>query len=163
MAPRSAGWTRPFRRDRRGGSAAEFALIASVISVMFFGIVDVGKAAFQYITLHQSLGSAGEFIINHANRYGDLSTVISASLPSNWTDVTVGTPRFFCQSSGYSCANPPPSSGTTVSTSPFSAATCSSTTTPGQGVYMTVSRPNTTILLQGMGSSISVCYVGRFQ
>ena len=151
---RREGW--PWR-DRRGGSAAEFAMIASVLSVMIFGIIDVGKAAFQYITLHQSLGSAGEFIINHANRYADLSTVISASLPSNWTDVTIGTPRFFCQSSNYTCANPPPNN---AATAPIGAANCSSA---GQGIYLTASRPNTTILLQGMGNTISVCYVGRFQ
>jgi Flp pilus assembly protein TadG len=165
----------PLRRllqQRRGISAVEFALIAPVLIVIMFAMVEVGGAAFQYIELVQALSAGSEYAMNHAGdktAQSDIKAAVTAALPTGWTDATVADPLYFCMSSAYSCSNPPGSSAT----APNPTDQCTSS---GQAIYLKVSRPNSLTILSSIlsrlglsslvssiGATLSACEIARFQ
>ena len=98
---------RPGRRGQRSQALAEFALVAPILLLMIFGIVDLGRAIFYYIT------------IQHAAREGArVAALASASLPTdaNVLDQAGG------QLQGVSLAAPCPNGPLTTSTPPAGAA-----------------------------------------
>jgi len=156
------GWLRRLLRHRRGISAVEFALIAPVLGVILFAMIDVGGAAFQYIELVQSLSAGSAYAMNHSSDTSGIQGAVSAALPSGWTNVTVGAPRYFCLSSANSCSSPPASSAS----SPIATATCcpsGSCASSGQAIYLTASRPNSSIILSSIGTTLNACEIARFQ
>jgi len=162
MLRRISGWLRPSLRHRRGISAVEFALIAPTLAVIIFAMVDVGGAAFQYIELVQALSAGSEYAMNHSSDTGGIEAAVNAALPSGWSDVTVSAPRYFCVSSANSCSSPPAG----VATSPIAASTCCPSGTcasSGQAIYLTASRPNSSIILSSLGTTLHACQIARFQ
>jgi Flp pilus assembly protein TadG len=153
---------RPLLRHRRGISALEFALIAPTLALIIFAMVDVGGAAFQYIELVQGLSAGSEYAMNHSSDTSGIKAAVTAALPSGWSNVTVGAPRYFCLSSANSCSSPPASGAT----SPITASTCcpsGSCASPGQAIYLTASRPNSSIILSSIGTTLHACEIARFQ
>ena len=162
MPHRIPAWLRRLLRHRRGISAMEFAVIAPAFAVILFAMVDVGGAAFQYIELVQSLSAGSGYAMNHSSDTSGIKAAVTAALPSGWTDVTVGAPRYFCTSSAKSCSSPPASSAT----SPIAASTCcpsGNCASSGQAIYLTASRPNSSIILSSIGTTLHVCEIARFQ
>jgi Flp pilus assembly protein TadG len=140
----------------------EFALIAPALGVIVFAMVDVGGAAFQYIELIQGLSAGSAYAMNHSSDSGGIQAAVTAALPSGWSDVTVGAPRYFCMSSAKSCSSPPASSAT----SPIAASTCcpgGNCASSGQAIYLTASRPNSSIILSSIGTTLNACEIARFQ
>lgn len=92
------------RRDRRGSSAVEFALLAPMVFAMLGGVLDIGRllwlqtdlhqavrAGMQHIIANTSLGSAAE--VNRVEAVIAASTGLSSG--SGWTLITecgCGTP-----------------------------------------------------------------------
>ena len=149
-------------RHRGGISAVEFALIAPALGVIIFAMVDVGGAAFQYIELVQALSAGSSYAMNHSSDTSGIQAAVTAALPSGWSNVTVGAPRYFCVSSANSCSSPPAGGAT----SPIAASTCcpsGTCTSSGQAIYLTASRPNSSIILSSLGTTLHACEIARFQ
>jgi len=162
MLHQMPGRLRRLLRHRRGISAVEFALIAPVLGVILFAMIDVGGAAFQYIELVQALSAGSAYAINHSSDTSGIQGAVSAALPSGWTNVTVGAPLYFCMSSANSCSSPPAGGAT----SPIAASTCcpsGTCTSSGQAIYLTASRPNSSIILSSIGTTLHACEIARFQ
>jgi Flp pilus assembly protein TadG len=67
MRERLSQFRRAFRRDRRGGAAAEFALILPTIGAMLLGALDMGNAWSTRLRLEQAAQAGIEMV---ANRQG---------------------------------------------------------------------------------------------
>jgi Flp pilus assembly protein TadG len=59
------------KRDVRGTSAIEFALLAPVFLLMLFGLIDFGRACWMISSLDFALGSAGRYAMLHTGATGD--------------------------------------------------------------------------------------------
>ena len=163
MLHRMPGWLRRLLRQRRGISAVEFALIAPVLGVILFAMIDVGGAAFQYIELVQALSAGSAYAINHSSDTSGIQGAVSAALPSGWTNVTVGAPLYFCMSSANSCSSPPANSSPLPASTCCPSGNCASSASSGQAIYLTASRPNSSIILSSIGTTLNACEIARFQ
>src|SRR5206468_8997119 len=64
------GWD--YLRSQRSQSMAEFALIAPILLVLLFGMVDFGRAVYYYVTIEQAASEGGRVAVRN-----------SAQLPSD--------------------------------------------------------------------------------
>jgi Flp pilus assembly protein TadG len=163
MLHQMPGWLRRLLRHRRGISAVEFAFIAPVLAVILFAMVDVGGAAFQYIELVQALSAGSAYAMNHSSDTSGIKAAVTAALPSGWTNVTVGAPLYFCMNSANSCSSPPASSSPIPASTCCPNGNCASSASSGQAIYLTASRPNSSIILSSIGTKLNVCEIARFQ
>lgn len=89
-----------FRTDRRGVAALEFSLIFLVMLALLLPTVDLGAAAFSYISAYQAVRNCGAYAQYHV--HADVTNPISCSLPSGYNvsgKVKGGdTAPFFCTS-----------------------------------------------------------------
>ena len=156
----------PLRRSlrHRGGiSAVEFTLIAPALGMIIFAMVDVGSAAFQYIEPVQALSAGSSYAMNHSSDTSGIQAAVTAALPSGWSNVTVGAPRYFCVSSTNSCSSPPASSSPLPASTCCPSGNCASSASSGQAIYLTASRPNSSIILSSIGTTLHVCEIAPFQ
>ena len=78
--PRPRGRPRPFRRDERGTALVEFALIAPLLFLLLFGIVDFGRALDYYNQITQLAGQGARAAA--VNRNPDGTPLSNANLYS---------------------------------------------------------------------------------
>jgi Flp pilus assembly protein TadG len=87
---------RPLLRDQRGMSALEFALAALVLVPMIMAAADLGYMAEQQIQLQQALRAGGQYAMSFPTDITGIKNAVVNALPSNWTNITVGTPSDSC-------------------------------------------------------------------
>jgi Flp pilus assembly protein TadG len=108
-------WTLLLCHDRRGVSAIEFAVIASVIVTLMFGAFDLGNAAQQQIALQEAVRTGGQYAIHFPTNPTDIQKAVTNALPSGWTLSNAnGVPVVTCSclengtTTTYTdCSNPP--------------------------------------------------------
>jgi Flp pilus assembly protein TadG len=83
-------------RDQRGMSALEFALAALVLVPMIMAAADLGYMAEQQIQLQQALRAGGQYAMSFPTDITGIKNAVVNALPSNWTNITVGTPSDSC-------------------------------------------------------------------
>ena len=77
LHPRPRGRSGAFRRDERGTALVEFALIAPLLFLLLFGIVDFGRALNYYNQVTQLAGQGARAAV--VNRNPDGSAITSGS------------------------------------------------------------------------------------
>lgn len=75
--PRPRGWRRAFRRNERGTALVEFALIAPLLFLLLFGIIDFGRALDYYNQVTQLAGQGARAAA--VNRNPDGTAITSTS------------------------------------------------------------------------------------
>jgi Flp pilus assembly protein TadG len=79
--PRPHGRLRAFRRDQRGTALVEFALIAPLLFLLLFGIIDFGRALDYYNQVTQLAGQGARAAV--VNRNPDGTAITSGSSLQN--------------------------------------------------------------------------------
>jgi len=79
--PRPRGRFRAFRRDQRGTALVEFALIAPLLFLLLFGIIDFGRALNYYNQVTQLAGQGARAAV--VNRNPDGTAITSGSSLQN--------------------------------------------------------------------------------
>jgi Flp pilus assembly protein TadG len=64
---RAAKLLRRFRKDRKGVAAVEFALIAPLLVMVVFGVLEVGRALYVHATLQHSVEVVGRYAMVHTD------------------------------------------------------------------------------------------------
>lgn len=72
------------RRDRRGVSAVEFAIVASIMVVILLGAYDFGNAAQQQIQLQEAVRSGGAYAISRPTDVTGIQSAVAGALPAGW-------------------------------------------------------------------------------
>lgn len=120
--------TQPRRMGSRAVAGVEFALVAGMMVVLLLVTADFGLAIWERMRLQGALAAGGAYARSFPTLNGNCSVpggdvtnnpdsgitcVIAASLPANWTDVTIAPPRISCDCgsgdsamSGAACSNP---------------------------------------------------------
>ena len=89
-------------RDRRGGPAMEFAVIAPILLACMIAVFDLGSALQQRIRLAEAVRAGGLYAVSYPTTGGSnaLNTTAIANAVTNavpdWTDLTVATPTETC-------------------------------------------------------------------
>ena len=78
-------------------SALELPLVALVLVPAVMAVVELGNMAQQQIELQQALRAGGQYALKHGfNNADSIQTAVQQALPSNWTNITVGTQTVSC-------------------------------------------------------------------
>jgi Flp pilus assembly pilin Flp len=98
--------------DRRGVSAVEFAIIASVMVTLMLGAFDFGNAAQEQIALQAAVRAGGEYALHFPTNPAAVQTVVTSALPTGWQlSNPGGQPIVTCSCGGVSgtfdCSAPP--------------------------------------------------------
>jgi Flp pilus assembly protein TadG len=142
---------RSLLRDRRGMSALEFTIIGGLLMVALIAVVDLGNAAQQQILLQQALRAGGQYAMSFPTDTNGIQSTVTAALPTNWGNITIGTPSASCQ-----CWQ----SGSTPSTCATSGAACAASKTVERFMTLTASSVYTGTFIH---TTISSSYVARYQ
>jgi Flp pilus assembly protein TadG len=133
---------RSVRGDRHGMSVLELAIIGPILVVAVVAVVELGNAAQQQILLQQALRAGGQYAMSFPTDTNGIQSAVTNALPSNWNNVTVGTPTASCTcwssslTSNCVASGPPCTSSQTVER--FMALTASSVYT-GTFIHTTIS------------------------
>jgi Flp pilus assembly protein TadG len=73
------------RRDRRGVSAIEFAIIASIMVTLLLGAYDLGNAAMRQIQLQQAVRLGGVYAMLRPTDVPGIRAAVASVLPAGWT------------------------------------------------------------------------------
>lgn len=73
------------RRSERSQSMVEFALVAPILFLMLFGVLDLGRALYYYITIQQAASEGGRVAVRASLGYQDFH----GNVPGAPTDVDV--------------------------------------------------------------------------
>lgn len=105
-----------FFYDRRGVSAIEFAIIASIMVSLMFGAYDLGNAAQQQIALQEAVRTGGQYAIHFPTNPSDVQSAVKSALPTGWKlSTSDGNPVVTCScgtAGTYSDCSAPPSNCT---------------------------------------------------
>lgn len=91
------------RSDRRGASAVEFALIAPLIATALLGVVDLGRAEYEKMSLDHALRAAAQKAMSDPGTAA-VEQVLREAAAANFTDangvlssdLTIAPPARFC-------------------------------------------------------------------
>jgi hypothetical protein len=120
------------RRDQRGVSALEFAIMAPITLTLMLGAYDFGNAAQQQIDLQEAVRSGGAYALNHPTDVSGIQSIVQNSLPTGWTLTnTGGVAAVAC-----SCLNP--TDGSVTSLSECNAINFATCTTPITGIVVSI-------------------------
>jgi Flp pilus assembly protein TadG len=75
---------RRFCRNRRGVSAIEFAIIASILVTLMFGAYDLGNAAQQQIALQEAVRTGGQYALHFPTNPAAVQSAVTSALPAGW-------------------------------------------------------------------------------
>ncbi|MDR3531989.1 MAG: pilus assembly protein [Rhodopila sp.] len=78
-------WIRQFLIDRRGVSAVEFAIMASVMVMLMLGAYDLGNAAQEQIALQAAVQAGGSYALRYPTNPSSVQNAVTAALPAGWT------------------------------------------------------------------------------
>jgi Flp pilus assembly protein TadG len=148
------------RRDRRGVSALEFAIVAPVMVTLMLGAYDLGNAAQRQIDLQEAVRSGGAYALNHPTDVSGIRTIVTNSLPAGWTLTNPGgVAAVAC-----SCLNP--TAGTTTGLGGCTTANFDTCTAPNDGMVVSITATMAyTTLTPFLATAIpnnSATYVTRF-
>jgi Flp pilus assembly protein TadG len=88
LRPRPRGWLRRLRRNERGTALVEFALIAPLLFLLLFGIIDFGRALDYYNQVTQLAGQGARAAAVNRNPDGTpitSGTSLQSQLVSTYT------------------------------------------------------------------------------
>ncbi|HEX3919061.1 MAG TPA: TadE/TadG family type IV pilus assembly protein [Caulobacteraceae bacterium] len=104
MADKAAVFVRKLRRDHSGASAVEFALIAPLLFVMLFGIIQFGLALNNYVELTDAVRNGGRnFAISRAAASTNPYTTTSSSISSSAANLTAANIHLTVTVNGTAC------------------------------------------------------------
>ncbi len=115
---------------RRGIAAAEFALIAPVVILVFLSAYDVGRAMWRTLQLETAARVGAQYAFANPTDSAGIAARVQASLPG-WGNLTIASPTMACRCDNGVAAN------CTTGTCPFGAATVA----PLAYVSVTVTQP----------------------
>jgi hypothetical protein len=105
------GWRRSAQRSQ---AVVEFAIIAPVLILMLFGIVDFGRVIYYYVTLNQAVNEGVRTAIRSSAQLPTNSDV-ETSVRQHAVDVVLANP---CPNGPITAATPPPNQGWIYITEP---------------------------------------------
>jgi Flp pilus assembly protein TadG len=84
-------WLTGLRRDRRGGAAVEFAILAPVLFALLFGIVEMGRMFYVRQALEYATEQAARYyMLNPTTDSGSVTTYLQGQMAGGMgTDVSV--------------------------------------------------------------------------
>jgi Flp pilus assembly protein TadG len=135
--------------DRRGTAAVEFAIIASVLTVILFGIYDLSSAALRRMQLAAAVRAGGEYALHFPSDTTGIQNAVTNAVSGNWGSSVTTTISCSCTtSSNWQCNGTVPP-------------TCASP------YYISVSAsvPVNTLTYRFLGSNanVSASYVAQFK
>ena len=116
--------------SRRGIAAAEVALIAPVVILVFLSVYDVGRAVWRTMQLETAARIGAQYAFANPTDTAGITSRVQASLVG-WTGLTIASPTMTCQCDNGTAAN------CTTGTCPFGAGTVS----PIGYITVTVTQP----------------------
>jgi Flp pilus assembly protein TadG len=138
--------------ETKGIAALELTIVAAVLATAAIAVVDLGNAAQQQIRLQQALWAGSQYAISFpgdSSLTTDAKNAVTAALPTNWPQITVGTPTLSCTCISSSLTPPACTSGS-----------CTSGGTPESFITLTASSRYTGTFLN---TTISAQYVARYK
>jgi len=149
------------RRDRRGVSAIEFAIIASVMVTLLLGAYDLGNAAMRQIQLQQAVRLGGVYAMNRPTDITGIRTAVASVLPAGWTLTNPGGVA------AVACSCLDPGAGGTTALAGCTAADFDTCTAPNTAtmISLTATMAYTTLtpLFAAAIPSNTATYVTRFR
>lgn len=99
---------RRLRRDRRGVSALEFAVIAPVMVTVMLAAFDFGNAAQQQIALQEAVRSGAAYAQYFPTDKVGIRGAVTGAMPDGWSLSDVPVVSCTCNGgAAFSCDNPP--------------------------------------------------------
>src|SRR5438105_9184732 len=102
------------RRRQRSQSMVEFALVAPLLLLMLFGMVDFGRVIYAYITLNQAVNEGARVAIRDSPLL-PTNTDVETAVRNHAVDVTLANP---CPNGPITTAAPPANQGWIYITEP---------------------------------------------
>jgi len=103
------------RRGQRSQSMVEFALIAPLLLLLLFGVIDLGRVIYTYITLNQAVNEGARTAIR-ASALLPTNSDVESAVRVHAVDVTLANP---CPNGPITLAAPPASQGWIYITEPI--------------------------------------------
>ena len=98
---------RTFRRDARGASAVEFALIAPLLAGALLGVAEYGRMAYQRTDMHGALRNGGQYVLNGGRDLDVAEEIVERSWNSMPEDGVVEVTRYcLCEETEHACSAP---------------------------------------------------------
>jgi Flp pilus assembly protein TadG len=121
-----------FRRDRRGVTAVEFAIIAPILIGMFVSVIDLGLGLYTQVQLANAAQAGAAYAMQKGYNASAMATVAQSS--TRLTNLTVATSQF--------CGCPSATGVTTTSCT----ASCGDGLTAGTFAQVTATKDYSTLL-----------------
>jgi hypothetical protein len=102
------------RRSQRSQSMVEFALIAPVLILLLFGVIDFGRLIYVYATLNQAVNEGARTAIRDSGLLPS-NLDVQTAVRLHAVDVSLANP---CANGPITAATPPPNSGWIYITEP---------------------------------------------
>jgi Flp pilus assembly protein TadG len=142
--------TRRAWRDRKGVSALEFSLVASMMITLMLGAFDFGNAAQQNIQLQEAVRAGGAYALQFPTNVTGIQSAVRGAMPRGWT--LSSAPSVVCECQGSS-------GGITTTT----CATPSCAAGSAKLVKITATMPYSALLFTGALTNNTANYVVRYQ
>ena len=113
---------RSSRAAQRSQAIVEFAIIAPVLVLLLFGVVDFGRAIYVYATLNQAVNEGARTAVR-ASALLPTNTDVETAVRQHAVDVSLANP---CPNGPITTATPPPNQGWIFITEPDAGATIES-------------------------------------
>jgi Flp pilus assembly protein TadG len=148
------------RRDQRGVSAIEFAVIGSIVVALALGAYDLGNAAQQQVQLQEAVRSGGAYASDWPTDVTGIQNAVASALPNGWTLTNPGGVA------AVACSCLDPSTGNVATLGGCTTANFDTCAT-GSGLMVSVSATmayqSVDPLFAGAIPQLSASYVTRFQ
>jgi hypothetical protein len=120
------------RCDRRGVSAIEFAIIASIMVTLLLGAYDLGNAAMRQIQLQQAVRLGGAYAMDRPTDVTGIRTAVASVLPTGWVLTNPGGVA------AVTCSCLDPSAGGTAALAGCTAADFDTCTAPNTATIISI-------------------------
>ena len=110
---------RPSRSTQRSQSLVEFAIVAPLLLLLLFGVVDFGRVVYIYVTLNQAVNEGARVAVRDSPLLPG-NTEVEQSVRTHAVDVVLANP---CPNGPLTNAAPPPNTGWVYITEPAPPAT----------------------------------------
>jgi Flp pilus assembly protein TadG len=148
-------------RDRRGVSALEFAIIASIMVTLMFGAYDLGNAAMHQIQLQQAVRLGGAYAMNRPTDVAGIRAAVASAVPADWTLTNPGG------MAAVACSCLDPAGGGTTALAGCGSADFDTCTTPSTATMISITATTAytslTPLFAGAIPNNSATYATRFR